>query len=43
MFLDRGSALHVERGLKRSKYDKRNWVARVKRLGVLKKQYGIGP
>jgi len=40
-FLDRDSALIFERRLKRSRYDKRNWIRRVGRLGVLCERYGI--
>jgi len=42
-FLDRHSALMVERQLKRSRYDKRNWVRREKRrLRELCRRHGIG-
>lgn len=40
-FLDRHSALRVERQLKRSRYDKRNWLARLDRLDVLRQRHGI--
>ena len=32
-FLDRHSALLVERQLKKSRYDKRNWIRRLERKG----------
>lgn len=41
MFLDADSARRVEWSLKRSKYDKRNWLARVERLTVLRRRHGI--
>ena len=41
MYLDRGSAVRAERQLKRSKYDKRNWLARLDRLDVLRRRHGI--
>ena len=41
-FLDRHSALLVERQLKRSKYDKRNWLRRERpRLQELCRRHGI--
>jgi predicted GIY-YIG superfamily endonuclease len=41
-FLDRHSALLVERQLKRSKYDKRNWLQRERhRLRELCRRHGI--
>ncbi len=41
-FLDRHSALMVERQLKRSRYDKRNWVRRERRrLRELCRRHGI--
>jgi predicted GIY-YIG superfamily endonuclease len=41
-FLDRHSALIVERQMKRSKYDKSNWVRRERpRLGELCRRHGI--
>jgi len=41
MYLDRGSAVRAERQVKRSKYDKRNWLARLDRLAVLRQRHGI--
>ena len=41
MFLDADSARLTERQLKRSKYDKRNWLARLDRLDVLRERHGI--
>ena len=41
MFLDQHSALRVERQLKRSRYDKRNWLRRIDRLAVLQERHGI--
>jgi len=41
MFLDRRSALLLERSLKRSKHDKRNWLARLERLDVLRERHSI--
>ena len=40
-YLDRDSALLVERRLKRSKYDKPNWIRRTGRLRTLCERYGI--
>ena len=40
-FLDRHSAERFERSLKRSKYDKRNWIKRIGRLRTLCDRYGI--
>ena len=40
-FLDRHSALLFERQLKRSKYDKRNWIRRTGRLRTLCDRLGI--
>ncbi|MBL4809411.1 MAG: GIY-YIG nuclease family protein [Phycisphaerales bacterium] len=41
MFPDQHSALLVERRLKRSKYDKPNWIKRTGRLRTLCLRYGI--
>lgn len=41
MFLDADSARMTERQLKRSKYDKRNWLARLDRLSVLQERHGF--
>ncbi len=41
MFLDGDGARITERQLKRSKYDKRNWIARLDRLSVLQNRHGI--
>lgn len=41
MYLDRASAVRSERQLKRSKYDKRNWLARLDRLDLLRRRHGI--
>ena len=40
-FLDRPTAELFERQLKRSKYDKRNWIKRIGRLRTLCDRYGI--
>ncbi len=40
-FLDADSALLVERQLKRSRYDKRNWIKRLGRLRTLCERHGI--
>lgn len=40
-FIDRDTALLVERQLKRSKYDKRNWIKRLSRLRTLCDRLGI--
>jgi len=40
-FLDRDTALLFEKQLKRSKYDKRNWIKRLGRLRMLCDRYGI--
>lgn len=42
MFLDRHSALLTERQIKRSRYDKTNWIRRKhRRLHTLCERYGI--
>lgn len=41
MFPDKHSALLVERQMKKSKYDKRNWIKRIGRLNILCKRHGI--
>ena len=40
-FLDRDTALLFEQQLKRSKYDKRNWIRRLSRLRTLCERHGI--
>lgn len=40
-FLDRDTALLFERKLKRSRYDKGNWIRRSGRLRTLCERYGI--
>ncbi|MEL7088680.1 MAG: GIY-YIG nuclease family protein [Planctomycetota bacterium] len=40
-FLDADTALLLERQLKRSKYDKRNWIKRLGRLATLCERHGI--
>ncbi len=40
-FLDRPSAERFERQLKRSRYDKRNWIKRLGRLRILCERHGI--
>jgi len=40
-FLDADTALLVETQLKRSKYDKRNWIKRLGRLRTLCDRHGI--
>lgn len=40
-FLDRESALLFERELKRSQYDKRNWIKRLGRYRTLCDRHGI--
>ena len=42
-FLDRDSALLYERQLKRSRYDKRNWIKRLSRYRTLCDRLGIQP
>lgn len=41
MFPDQHSARLVERRIKKSKYDKRNWIKRTGRLRTLCERYGI--
>jgi len=41
MFPDRYSALLVERQMKKSKYDKHNWIRSTGRLRTLSERYGI--
>lgn len=41
MFPDRYSALLVERQMKKSKYDKRNWIKRLSRHRILCERHGI--
>ena len=40
-FLDRDTALLYEKQLKRSKFDKRNWIRRLGRLRTLCDRHGI--
>ncbi len=40
-FLDSDTALLFEKQLKRSKYNKRNWIRRIGRLRTLCDRYGI--
>jgi len=40
-FLDADTALLYEKQLKRSKFDKRNWIKRIGRLHTLCDRYGI--
>lgn len=40
-FLDRDTALLFEKQLKRSRYDKTNWIKRSRRLRILCERHGI--
>lgn len=42
-FLDRHTALLLERQLKASKYDRRNWIKRLGRYRLLCERHGITP